>query len=583
MLFTLILVIGTMSSGFISEAELAEQRRIRQEEWEKVRKPGQPEECPEEEYDHRSLFERLEEQKQKRELEYEEAHRLKNMIKGLDDDEVEFLDLVDRSKLEEERRKSAEEAREMKDFREAVATLQERSLEQRIHTEIRSRPPTHSGTSSGRSSQVRLLAGAVVRKRPADCSAQDASNKKPCANIKVVIVYIVAVGFSLVTMDKNDVEEVPKALLEVASGNVRFTNSLYKAVAGKDGNVFISPISVEVVLALAYLGAAGNTAEQIASVLHLPADREDVKAGFLSLLGVLKSTENVTLELANKVFSQSGYRILPEYKTVAEKSFLSGAEELDFADSEGSRKVINSWIETKTNNKIRDMIPSGVLNHMTRLVLVNAVYFKGLWAKQFSADNTRFESFHLNSKESKEVPMMHKKAKFGYLNSEELDADILQMHYQGLSISMFIILPHDIDGISKLEKKLAGVDLSKILTHLPEQEVEVSIPKFKLEETTDLNDILTELGMKDMFIPHEADFSAISGKRDLFVSSVLQKAFVEVNEEGSEAAAATAAIMMTRMLLKQTVFHASHPFLFIIKEADNGVILFIGRFSKPSE
>lgn len=173
-----------MSSGFISEAELAEQRRIRQEEWDKVRKPGQPEECPEEEYDHRSLFERLEEQKQKRELEYEEAHRLKNMIKGLDDDEVEFLDLVDRSKLEEERRKSAEEAREMKDFRDAVATLQERSLEQRIHTEIRSRPPTHGGTSSGRSSQVRLLAGAVVRKRSADCSTQGASNKKPCADIK---------------------------------------------------------------------------------------------------------------------------------------------------------------------------------------------------------------------------------------------------------------------------------------------------------------------------------------------------------------------------------------------------------------
>lgn len=173
-----------MSSGFISEAELAEQRRIRQEEWEKVRKPGQPEECPEEEYDHRSLFERLEEQKHKRELEYEEAHKLKNMIKGLDDDEVEFLDLVDRTKLEEERRKCAEEAREIKDFRDAVATLQERSLEQRIHTEIRSRPPTQSGTSSGRNSQVRLLAGAVVRKRPAEGSAESANSKKPCTDNK---------------------------------------------------------------------------------------------------------------------------------------------------------------------------------------------------------------------------------------------------------------------------------------------------------------------------------------------------------------------------------------------------------------
>ncbi|XP_021919219.1 protein FAM192A isoform X2 [Zootermopsis nevadensis] len=173
-----------MSSGFISEAELAEQRRIRQEAWDKVRKPDQPEECPEEEYDHRSLFERLEEQKQKRELEYEEAHKLKNMIKGLDDDEVEFLDLVDRSKLEEERRKSAEEAREIKDFRDAVAILQEQSLEQRIHTEIHSRPPIQSGTGSGRSSQVRLLAGAVVRKQPGDASTQAATNKKFCGENK---------------------------------------------------------------------------------------------------------------------------------------------------------------------------------------------------------------------------------------------------------------------------------------------------------------------------------------------------------------------------------------------------------------
>lgn len=157
-----------MSSGFISEAELAERRRIRQEQWDKVRKPGQPEECPEEEYDPRSLFERLQEQKQKRELEYEEAHRLKNMIKGLDDDEIEFLDLVDRTKLEAERLKSQEEAREIRDFRDAVARQQERSIEDRINSEIRSRPPSTASTqsaASSRSSQARLLTGAVRKRR----------------------------------------------------------------------------------------------------------------------------------------------------------------------------------------------------------------------------------------------------------------------------------------------------------------------------------------------------------------------------------------------------------------------------------
>lgn len=158
-----------MSSGFISENEIAERRRLRQEEWEKVRQPHQPIEAPEEEYDHRSLFERLEEQKKKKELEYEETHRLKNMIKGLDDDEVEFLDLVDRSKLEEEKKKTEEENREIADFRNKVASLQEQSLEQRIKQEIRQPLKVNNNVkSTGRSSQVKLLAGAVVKKRPAE-------------------------------------------------------------------------------------------------------------------------------------------------------------------------------------------------------------------------------------------------------------------------------------------------------------------------------------------------------------------------------------------------------------------------------
>ncbi|XP_049790032.1 PSME3-interacting protein isoform X3 [Schistocerca nitens] len=177
-----------MSSGFISEAELAERRRIRQEQWDKVRKPGQPEECPEEEYDPRSLFERLQEQKQKRELEYEEAHRLKNMIKGLDDDEIEFLDLVDRTKLEAERLKSQEEAREIRDFRDAVARQQERSIEDRINSEIRSRPPSTASSlssASSRSSQARLLTGAVRKRRAPSPSSStttavvDGGNSQP--------------------------------------------------------------------------------------------------------------------------------------------------------------------------------------------------------------------------------------------------------------------------------------------------------------------------------------------------------------------------------------------------------------------
>jgi serpin B len=381
-------------------------------------------------------------------------------------------------------------------------------------------------------------------------------------------------------MSENYVEE-PEALQKIAKGNVYFTANLYKAVSGKDGNVFISPVSVELVLALAYMGAAGSTGEEIASALYLPPDRDDVMKGFSTLLGSLKSTKYMTLEIANKVFSRINSRILPEYVAVAEKYFLSGAKELDFADGEGSRKIINSWVESKTNNKIKDLIPSGILNNNTRLVLVNAVYFKGLWQNEFSAANTVPDKFHLSSRKSKEIPMMHKTSYFGYLTSDELDADILEMPYRGRKISMFIILPHDVDGISKLEEKLASKNLSKILGRLPQREVNVSVPKFKLEETTDLKDILKKLGMTSMFNHEEADFSGISGSRDMFVSGVMQKAFIDVNEEGSEAAAATALNETDgckTMPPKQ--FIANHPFVFLIQNFELGIVLFAGRFSQ---
>ncbi|XP_021919211.1 leukocyte elastase inhibitor-like isoform X4 [Zootermopsis nevadensis] len=376
-------------------------------------------------------------------------------------------------------------------------------------------------------------------------------------------------------------DEISEAVLKVSKGSAQFTTNVYKVLSSKDGNIFISPLSVEVVLALAYMGAAGSTAKQIASALYLPPDREDIKAGFAEILGSLKSTGSLTLEIANKIFSQSGFEILSEYKAIAKDSFLSGAEELDFSDSEPSRNIINSWVEKETRNKIRDLIPSGLLDETTRLVLVNAVYFKGLWEKQFSADKTKPDKFHLNSRENKEIPMMHKTANFGYLESEELRAAILEMPYQDRNISMFIILPHDIDGISELEKKLATADLSTVLKNIPTREVRVSIPKFKLEETISFNDILKQLGMTSMFSAKEADFSGISGTRELFVSSVMQKTFIEVNEGGSEAAAATGMVFMKCSLnfLQPPNFIADHPFVFVLAEAN--AVLFVGRFSNP--
>ncbi|KAJ9579492.1 hypothetical protein L9F63_004840, partial [Diploptera punctata] len=332
----------------------------------------------------------------------------------------------------------------------------------------------------------------------------------------------------------------PAALKKISAGNMKFTNDIYQAVSKKDGNVFISPFSVEVVLALAYMGAKGNTANEIASALGLPAEKEVTQAGFRALMEGIQNMDLVTLDVANKVYTMQNYKILEEFNEVADKSFFAGAQELDFSNGEASRKVINSWVEEKTRNKIQNLIPSGLLTSLTRLVLVNALYFKGTWIHKFNEKNTKPDKFYVNGNDFKMVPMMTQKDNFGYLESDELDAKILKMQYRSSQdLSMVVILPNKIDGISELESKLAKTDLSKLVQHMARPEVIVTFPKFKLEETTDFDDILKQVGLVTMYDAKNADFSGISGKNDLFVSKVLQKAFIEVNEEGTEAAAAT--------------------------------------------
>ncbi|XP_067013774.1 leukocyte elastase inhibitor isoform X4 [Anabrus simplex] len=374
-----------------------------------------------------------------------------------------------------------------------------------------------------------------------------------------------------------------KALEAVAKGNMAFTANLYKLLRETEGNVFFSPISIEVILALAYTGARGDTAEQMAAALQLPKDRSTLQAGFHSLMLSLKSTDSMTLEIANRIFGQKSFPFEADFKTVAEKYFLSAAQEMNFAkEPEASRKIINQWVEERTRNKIRDLIPEGLIDSMTRMVLVNAIYFKGKWKSQFDADNTYPQPFHLSKRESKEVPMMHIKKKFGYAEREDLQAKVLVMPYVGDQISMVILLPDAIDGLDDLESKLDKIDMADILQSVENVEVEVTLPRFKLETTIDLNDPLKRLGMTDMFDEEAADFSGISKVEGLFVSKVLQKAFIEVNEEGSEAAAATAVVIAMRMeLWPDPVFIADHPFLFVVFDYASNSPLFFGRLTTP--
>jgi serpin B len=258
--------------------------------------------------------------------------------------------------------------------------------------------------------------------------------------------------------------------------------------------------------------------------------------------------------------------------------------EVDFVTAaEAARKTINDWVENQTNSKIKNLIPEGVLDSMTRLVLTNAIYFKGNWARQFKKERTQNVPFTLLNGNKVDVPMMSQTADFNYIQTESFQG--LELPYVNNELSMIILLPKNSNGLPELEGTVTINNLSKWLNELRKREVIVFVPKFKMTSQFGLADVLKAMGMTNAFVPDVADFSGINGKRDLFISAVIHKAYVEVNEEGTEAAAATGVVMkLTSAGPTQTpVFRADHPFLFVIRDNHSGSILFIGRVMNPNQ
>jgi len=237
-------------------------------------------------------------------------------------------------------------------------------------------------------------------------------------------------------------------------------------------------------------------------------------------------------------------------------------------------------VEKKTRNKIKNLIPKGVLNRLTRLVLTNAIYFKGNWESQFKKDRTKDGPFTLAGGEKVNVTMMNQTADFNYMETEDFQG--LELPYVDNELSMIILLPKRVDGLAEFEKTLTLKNLSQWLAKLRKRKVIVSVPKFKMTSQFRLAEVLKSMGMTDAFVPDVADFSGMNGKRDLFISAVIHKAYVDVNEEGTEAAAATAVVVgITSMPARPPVFRADHPFLFLIRDNHSGSILFIGRVTNP--
>lgn len=278
----------------------------------------------------------------------------------------------------------------------------------------------------------------------------------------------------------------------VLKANSDFGKNLYQILARKDGNIVFSPLSAHTVLALAYQGAAGKTAESFASTLKLPESKA-AASGYKEVMSGLNNIQNVTLHIANKVYIKPTYKLKDSFGQIARDSFYSEVEPVEFGQSVAAAKTINGWVEKKTNNKIKDLIKPDSLNALTRLVLVNAIYFKGDWKHKFDKALTTKQPFYLNDEDKVDVDMMHITKNFRYGENEELDAKILELPYNNEDVSMLIVLPNQKNGIKELEKKLQSVDISELAQNIYSREVIVSLPKFKIESTIPLNDVLEEV------------------------------------------------------------------------------------------
>jgi serine protease inhibitor len=371
-------------------------------------------------------------------------------------------------------------------------------------------------------------------------------------------------------------------LRAVAQSNNDFGFDLYKHLQEREGNLFFSPASISTALAMTYAGAGGETKKQMGDVLHFDRPNSETISGFSTLTSILNSDEpGYRLNMANRLWAQKGHRFEQPFLTITRERFKAELEPLDFAESEEARRAINSWVEKQTSGKIQDLIGPGVLNSMTRLVLTNAIYFKGAWQEPFWKDATKDAPFRFAKDKQVYVPMMRITEDFGYAESDTVD--LLELPYGGNEISMVILLPKDVDGLSKLEAQLTPETVRSWTSKLRNRKVQVYFPKFKMTSEFTLSDTLRTMGMPLAF-SNQADFSGISADEALKISEVVHKAFVDVNEEGTEAAAATGVILAPTSAISPTkppVFRADHPFVFLIRDNRTGAVLFLGRIVNP--
>lgn len=377
-------------------------------------------------------------------------------------------------------------------------------------------------------------------------------------------------------------EPAPNASAALARNQNRFALDLYQSIRERDGNLFLSPYSIAAALRMTASGARGETEADMQATLHTAGLTGGVHTAGARLRRQVEADAAAgtnELDIANALWIQHGADIRPDFQDLMETRYEAGIRAVDFArEPDRAAAEINRWVSRATQGRIPDLVPPGAVGPMTRLILANAIYFKGLWATPFDKADTVSAPFHTPDGQEMETPFMHNKLRAGFSRSDRLD--LLELPYAGDHLSMAILLPRG-QSLADLESSLTPDGLAARLKEVRRREVDVYLPRFRITTRFSLAGTLQTLGMKRPF-SRKADFSGMSRSMDLFLSDVIHKAFVEIDEKGTEAAAATAVTVVTTALRPPPpVFRADRPFLFLIRHRPTGAILFLGRLENP--
>nr|XP_003416302.2 serpin I2 [Loxodonta africana] len=371
----------------------------------------------------------------------------------------------------------------------------------------------------------------------------------------------------------------------LAQRNTEFAVDLYQAIClSHKNNVIFSPFGTTLALGMVQLGARGKAQHQIRQILKL---RENSTGEEFSMLksffsAILEKKQEFTFNLANALYLQEGFTVKEEYLHSNKEFFQSAIKLLDFQDAKACAETISTWVESKTDGKIKDMFSGEEFGPLTRLVLVNALYFKGDWKQKFRKEDTQLMNFTKKDGSAVKIPMMKAllRTKYGYFSESSMNYQVLELPYKGNEFSLIIILPAENVNIEEVEKLITAHQILKLLSEIHEEEVEVSLPRFKIEQKLDFKEALYSLNLTEIF-SSGCDLSGITDSSEVYVSQVMQKNFLEINEDGSEAATSTGIHVPVIMSLATKQFIANRPFLFLMKNNRTESILFMGRVTNP--